>query len=120
MRRRLLLGVLCAAWLVVPLLVAGNGWSAGGGLDGPCIGSSEWQIHQPNDTSVTQEPVAPLGFGSRCTADGPGAYHDEQIFPGVWTWVGAGFLAITPLLLWRPARRLAGMAELGSAGARGL
>lgn len=112
MRRRVLLGVLFVVWLVIPLSVLGYGWSDGGGLDGPCIGVSDWNIRQPDDAAITQEPVAPLGFSSRCTADGPGSYHDEQVFPGLWTWVGAGLLVCLPFLLWRPVRHLASMAEL--------
>ena len=99
MRRRLLLGGMYLVWLLVPLAAFGNGWSAGGGLDGPCIGASDFNMRQPAGAEITQTPVAPLSFGSRCTADGPGDYHAEQVFPDTQTWVLVGGLLLLPFLL---------------------
>lgn len=99
MRRRLLLGGMYLLWLFAPLAVFVNGWSAGGGLDGPCIGASDFNMRQPADAEITQTAVAPLGFGSRCTAVGPGGYRAEQVFPDTETWVLVGGLLIFPLML---------------------
>jgi len=107
MRRRLLLGALYAGWLVVPLFVWGAGYSDGGGLDGPCVGSGAWSssLSVEGSTSAGETLLWPPG-SVRCVIDGPGGHH-ERVFPGTGTWIVAGLLVLAPWMLWPLATRMA-------------
>lgn len=114
--RRLLLTGAYAAWLLVPLLVLGVGYSGGGGLDGPCLGTAAWTVRAPELTVVRSE-LRWLPPGVRCIADGPGGYHAERVFPRIKTWVVVLGLVLAPLALWPLMRRLAAEAQINRGGA---
>lgn len=115
MRRFLLTGAY-AAWLLVPLFVLGVGYSGGGGLDGPCLGTAAWTVRAPELTVVRRE-LRWLPPGERCILDGPGGYHAERVFPGIGTWVLVLGLVLAPLALWPLMRRLAAEAQINRGGA---
>lgn len=114
--RRFLLTGAYAAWLLVPLFVLGVGYSGGGGLDGPCLGTAAWTVREP-ELTVARSELRWLPPGVRCIADGPGGYHVERVFPGAGTWVVVLGLVLAPLALWPLMRRLAAEAQINRGGA---
>jgi len=114
--RRFLLTGAYAAWLLVPLFVLGVGYSGGGGLDGPCLGTTEWTARAPEGSSVHRQ-TRWLPPGERCILDGPGGYHAERVFPGAGTWVVVLGLVLAPPALWPLLRRLAAEAQINRGGA---
>lgn len=114
--RRLLTAGLYATWLLVALLVLGAGYSNGGGIDGPCSGTTDWTARAPEGSTVRSQ-TRWLPPGDRCVIDGPGGYHAERVFPANGTWIAVLLLALAPFALWPVTRRLAAEAQINRPGA---
>lgn len=100
-----LLMVLYVAWLGVPVTVWALGYSDGGGLDGPCLGTGYWSAENTREGDTAEAHVQLWPPGSvRCEIVTP-AGSIERVFPGTITYIVATVLALLPLALWWLVRR---------------
>ena len=107
-----LLVFLYALWLVVPLMVWGFGYSDGGGLDGPCLGTGEWSSkHSFEGYGGESHPQLWPPGSVRCELDSP-AGRIERVFPGTTTYLVAALLALLPFALWQLGRGSGPVAQI--------
>jgi hypothetical protein len=116
---RVLLGVVYAAWLILPLLIFFLGASGSSGLDaGTCGPLAGWaNEHSSEGSTLRIEDLSWPPLSTRCVVDGPGG-HFEQVFPTPGTWILVSALAMLPWLLFPVARRLTAkpLSEIQGAG----
>jgi hypothetical protein len=85
-------------------MVWGFGYSDGGGLDGPCLGTGEWSSKHSFEGYGGESHTQLWPPGSvRCELHTP-AGRIERVFPGTATYLVATLLALLPLALWQLAR----------------
>ena len=109
-----LLVLLYVVWLIVPLMIWGYGYSDGGGLDGPCLGTGDWSKKYAMEGNGAESHPQLWPPGSvRCEIDTPNG-QIERVFPGLGTYAVAILLVLLPFALWPVVRHLAAMAQFNS------
>jgi hypothetical protein len=89
----------------VPLTVWGIGYSDGGGLDGPCLGTGSWSSEHLAEGSSLESHSQLWPPGSmRCEIDTPTG-QIERVFPDTKIYVVATLLAALPFAVWQLRRR---------------
>lgn len=80
----------CALAVVVLLIGYGGSGGFDGGLDGPCVGDSEFTRSIPEGGDVTKSEYSLWPPGLRCEAQLPNGETREEAFPPSATWAVAG------------------------------
>ena len=87
-------------------IVLAYGYSDGGGLDGPCLGS-QWsrRVAQEGDYIASRSSNGLPGVRCVVTDYETGDVIAERVFPGGWTWGGAVAISLLPVALVAARRR---------------
>lgn len=89
----------CAVAVVVLLVGYGGSGGLDGGLDGPCIGDSEFARSIPEGGDITKSEYSLWPPGLRCEARLPTGEMRAKTFPPPGTWAIAGVAVLATVVV---------------------